>query len=62
MTEKKKWIGEVVKRPGALRSKLGIKTGQKIPMNKLKKAEHSENPLTRKQANLAETLKKIHKK
>ncbi len=60
--EKKKWIQEAIKKPGALRAKLGAKPGKKIPEKKLKTAEHSKNPTTRKQANLAETLGKMNKK
>ena len=58
----KKFIQEAIKHPGALRKSLHVKEGEKIPASKLKKAEHSKNPLTRKRAVLAETLKKIHKK
>ena len=54
-----KFIQKAIKHPGALRKKLGVKEGQKIPEKKLKKAEHSKNPTTRKQAVLAETLKKM---
>jgi hypothetical protein len=57
----KKWIQKAIKKPGALRETLGVKKGQKIPAAKLKKAEHSKNSTTRKRANLAETLKKMHK-
>jgi len=62
MAEKKKWIQGAIKHPGALRKSLHVKEGQKIPASKLKKAEHSKDPTTRKRANLAETLKKMHKK
>lgn len=55
------WIAGAIKKPGALRKSLGVKKGEKIPTAKLKKAEHSKNPKTRKRAVLAETLKKIHK-
>lgn len=58
----KKWIKGAIKHPGALREKLHVKEGKNIPESKLKKAEHSKNPTTRKQAHLAETLKKMHKK
>jgi hypothetical protein len=58
----KKWIKDAIKRPGALRKKLGVKKGKKISEKALKKAEKSKNPRTRKQANLAETLKNIGKK
>lgn len=56
------WIAGAIKKPGALRKTLGVKKGQKIPSAKLKKAEDSTNPLTRKRAFLAETLKKMHTK
>jgi hypothetical protein len=62
MAEKKKWIQEAIKKPGALRKSLKVKKGEKIPESKLKKAEHSKNPKTAKRARLAETLKKMHKK
>jgi hypothetical protein len=56
----KKWIQGAIKHPGALRKSLKVKKGEKIPESKLKAAEHSKNPTTRKRANLAETLKKMH--
>jgi len=55
------WIQDVIKKPGALRKTLKVKKGEKIPEAKLKKAEHSKNPKTRKRAQLAETLKKMKK-
>lgn len=58
----KKWIQSAIKKPGALHKALHVKEGEKIPEAKLKKAEHSKNPKTRKRAVLAETLKKMHKK
>jgi len=58
---KDKWISKAIKKPGALRASLHVKEGEKIPASKLKKAEHSKNPTTRKRAVLAETLKKMHK-
>ena len=58
----KKFIKEAIKHPGALRKSLHVKEGEKIPEDKLKKAEHSKNPTTRKRAVLAETLKKMNKK
>jgi hypothetical protein len=57
-----KWIQDAIKHKGALRETLGAKKGEKIPAAKLKKAEHSKNPTTRKRAVLAETLKKMDKK
>jgi len=62
MTEKKKWIQDAIKKPGALHKALHVKEGKKIPESKLKKAEHSKNPLTKKRAVLAETLKGFKKK
>ena len=55
------WIQEAIKKPGALHESLHVKKGEKIPAAKLEKAEHSKNPVTRKRAYLAETLKKMHK-
>lgn len=60
--EKEKFIRDAIRHPGALRKSLHVKEGEKIPASKLKKAEHSKNPTTRKRAVLAETLKKMHKK
>lgn len=58
----KKFIQEAIKKPGALRKSLHVKEGENIPESKLKKAEHSKNPTTRKRAVLAETLKHLRKK
>lgn len=58
----KNFIAKAIKHPGALRKTLKVKKGEKIPASKLKKAEHSKNPTTRKRANLAETLKKMNKR
>ena len=55
----KKWIQGAIKRPGALRKKLGVKPGKKITTAQLNKASKSSNPRTRRQANLAKTLKKM---
>jgi hypothetical protein len=57
----KKWISGAIKKPGALRKSLNVKPGENIPESKLKKAEHSNSPKTRKRAYLAETLKKLRK-
>ncbi len=62
MSEKKKFIQDAIKKPGALHKALHIKEGQKIPDAKLKSAEHSKSPLMRKRATLAETLKGFNKK
>jgi len=60
-----KWIQNAInpKTKGALHKTLGVPEGKKIPEKKLEKAEHSKNPLTRKRAIFAETLKSFrHKK
>jgi len=62
MKENKKWIQGADIKKGALRKKLGVKSGHDIPESKLKKSEDSKNPKTRKQAVLAETFKKMRKK
>lgn len=59
--EKTKWIQGAIKKPGALRKALKVPEGKKIPEKKLDKAAHSSDPLMRKRANLAKTLKKLHK-
>jgi hypothetical protein len=56
------WIASMNMKKGALHKELGVPAGKKIPAKKLKKAEHSKNPLERKRANLAETLGKLRKK
>ena len=55
-----KWIQGAIKHPGALHKALHVPEGEKIPAKKLKKAEHSKNPLMAKRAHLAETLGKMH--
>ncbi len=57
-----KWIQKAVKHPGALRNTLHVKDGQNIPQAKLTRAMHSRSPLTKERANLANTLRKLHKK
>ena len=59
---KDKWIAGAIKHPGALHKELKVPAGKKIPEKKLEKAEHSKNPLEKKRAVLAETLKGFHKK
>lgn len=59
---KEKFIQKMHMKKGALHKSLHVKEGEKIPESKLKKAEHSKNPTTKKRAVLAETLKKMHKK
>ncbi len=57
------WIQNAINpsKKGALHKSLGVPPGKKIPMSKIKKAEHSKSPLLRKRANLAETLKNFHR-
>lgn len=59
---KDKWIGKMHMKKGALHKELHVPEGKKIPAAKLAKAEHSKNPLERKRASLAKTLKGLHKK
>lgn len=59
---KKKWIQAMHMKKGALHEELGVPEGKKIPASKLKKAEHSKNPLLKKRATLAATLKGLSKK
>lgn len=54
------WIANAIKHPGALRKKLKVKKGEKIPAAKLEKATHSKDSKTAKQANLAKTLLSMH--
>jgi hypothetical protein len=58
---RKNFIAGAIKHPGALHEQLGVPQGKTIPAGKLEKATHSSNPLLRKRANFAETLKGLHK-
>jgi hypothetical protein len=53
-----KWIQNAVKKPGALRSELGVKSGKTIPAKKLAAAAKKPGKLGQR-ARLAETLKKM---
>ena len=55
-----KWIQNAIKKPGALRSQLGVKKGNKIPTAKLAKAAKASGKLGQR-ARLAETLKGLKK-
>ena len=55
-----KWIQEAVKKPGALRSSLGVKKGQKIPAKKLAAAAKKPGKMGQR-ARLAQTLKGLKK-
>ena len=58
MAEKKKWIKEAIKHPGALHKELHVPMGKKIPKEKLEKAE-KKGGIEGKRARLAETLGKM---
>jgi hypothetical protein len=51
----KNWIKDAIKKPGALRSELGVKKGEKIPAKKLASAAKKPGKLGQR-ARLAETL------
>ena len=53
-----KWIAGAIKKPGALRKSLGVKSGQTIPAGKLAKAAKAPGKLGQR-ARLAQTLKKM---
>jgi len=54
---KTNWIKDAIGNPGALRKKTKTKKGNNISTKALNTAAKSSNPTTRKQANLAKTLK-----
>lgn len=56
-----KWIQSAIKKPGALRSALGVKKGQKIPAGKLAAAAKKPGKMGQR-ARLAQTLGKMRKK
>ena len=56
MKKKKLNIKKAIKKPGALRSALGIKAGHKIPASKLNKAAKAPGKLGQR-ARFAKTLK-----
>jgi hypothetical protein len=56
-----KWIQSAIKKPGALRKSLGVKSGEKIPARKLAKAAKAPGKLGQR-ARLAQTLKGLKKK
>ena len=55
-----KWIQKAIKKPGALRSSLGVKKGEKIPTKKLAAAAKKPG-VTGQRARLAQTLGKLKK-
>ena len=58
------WIQKAINpaTKGALHKALHVKQGQKIPLSKLRKAEHSSNKKLAARARFAETLRKFHHK
>lgn len=54
------WIKDAIKKPGALRSSLGVKEGQKIPAKKLAAAAKKPGKMGQR-ARLAQTLRKLGK-
>lgn len=55
-----KWIQKAIKKPGALRSALGVKEGQSIPAKKLAAAAKKPGKMGQR-ARLAQTLKGFKK-
>ena len=55
-----RWIQSAVKKPGALRKSLGVKSGEKIPAKKLAAAAKAPGKLGQR-ARLAKTLSKLKK-
>jgi hypothetical protein len=56
----KNFIQKAIKKPGALRSALGVKEGKTIPAKKLAKAAKAPGKMGQR-ARLAETLKSLKK-
>lgn len=56
----KNWISGAIKKPGALRSSLGVKAGEKIPAKKLEAAAKKPGKMGQR-ARLAKTLSKLGK-
>ena len=56
ISTKKNWIKSAIKKPGALRSSLGIKAGKTIPASTLAKAAKAPGKMGQR-ARLAQTLK-----
>jgi len=55
-----KWIQKAIKKPGSLRSSLGVKKGEKIPAKKLAKAAKKPGKMGQR-ARLAKTLRGFKK-
>ena len=54
------WIQDAIKKPGALRSSMGVKKGEKIPAKKLAVAAKKPGKMGQR-ARLAQTLSKFKK-
>ena len=55
-----KWIQSAIKKPGALKKSLGVKSGEKIPAKKLEAAAKKPGKMGQR-ARLAKTLSKLKK-
>ena len=55
-----KWIQSAIKKPGALRKAMGVKSGEKIPAKKLAAAAKKPGKMGQR-ARLAQTLSKLKK-
>ena len=55
------WIQRAIRKPGALRRKLRVPEGKAIPAEKLK-IKPGDSPTTKRQKNLARTLRRINRK
>ena len=60
MADKKNWIKEAIKKPGALRKELHVPEGKTIPKKKLAKSAKAPGKLGQR-ARLAQTLSKMKK-
>lgn len=60
MADKKFWIQDAIKKPGALRKTAKVKSGEKIPVATLVRME-KKGGVTGKRAQLAQTLRGFHK-
>jgi hypothetical protein len=58
LVPKSSWISSAIKKPGALRTSLGVKKGRKIPAKKLAAAAKKPGKMGQR-ARLAQTLKKM---
>jgi hypothetical protein len=61
MAQKKNWIQDAIKKPGALREAMGAKKGKNIPKGKLEEAADKKG-VTGQRARLAQTLMSFNKK